>query len=198
MKKFLLIPAAVILLFFGAMIFSELSAAKEQTAAMDGVIRLHVRAADDSIEEQELKLKVRDEILNYTCALLDGCSDKNEAKQQILSHLDGLKRAGQIVVDQSGANHAVTVSLGREEFEYREYDGFFLPEGEYDSLIVDIGPGKGQNWWCVVFPAACYMGAEEVETDETKMPECFQLAKTRAENVTVKFWLWERIKEIFS
>lgn len=197
MKKFLLIPAAAVILFLGAFFLADLSAAKEE-AAMEGILRLHVRAADDSSEEQALKLMVRDEILDCTGTLLDDCSDKNEAKELIQSHLEILRQAGQSVVDEAGRNHVVSVSLGRETFEYREYDGFFLPEGEYDSLIVNIGPGEGQNWWCVVFPAACYMGAAEIETDETVMPQCFQLAKNRAEKVTVKFWLWEKVKEIFS
>ncbi len=197
-KRFIIIPAAIAIVLCGAFLLSDLSAAKAETTAMESVIRLHVRAADDSAEEQALKLKVRDGILNYTCDLLDDCSDKGEAKSLIQTHLSDLEQAGQKVADGAGSGHKISVSLGRETFEYREYDGFFLPEGEYDSLIVNIGPGEGQNWWCVVFPAACYMGAAEVETDETKMPECFQLAKTRAKDVTVKFWLWEKIKDIFS
>ncbi len=195
MKKLLFIPAVAI--FFLFLLFSGLSTEKEEKAAMEDIIRLHVRAADDTPKEQELKLKVRDEILNVTCDLLTDCNDKNEAKARILSNLDRLVDAGQEVVNQSENAHTVSVTLGRETFEYREYDGFFLPEGIYDSLIVNIGPGEGKNWWCVVFPAACYMGAAEVETDESKMPECFQLAKGRNETVTVKFWLWEKIKEIF-
>ena len=196
MKKFLLIPVAVILICV-ALIFSNLSAAKEQADAMDGILRLHVRAADDSAEEQALKLKVRDGILNYTCKLLKDCKDKNEAKAKLQESLTELQQSGQQVVDDEGFSHTVTVSLGREGFDYREYDGFFLPEGEYDSLIVNIGSGEGKNWWCVVFPAACYMGAAEVKTDESKMPECFQLAKSKNKTVTVKFWLWEKIQEIF-
>ncbi len=196
MKKFLLIPVAVILICV-ALISSDFSAAREQKNAMDDIIRLHVRAADDSAEEQALKLKVRDEILNFTCNLLKDCDDKNEAKEKIQTSLTELQQAGQRVVKEEGFTHTVTVSLDRENFEYREYDGFFLPEGEYDSLIVNIGSGEGKNWWCVVFPAACYMGAAEVETDKEKMPTCFQLSRTRAKKVTVKFWIWEKVKDLF-
>ncbi len=198
MKKILLIPVAAVIILLGAFLFSDLSAAKEEAAAMEKILRLHVRAADDSAEEQALKLQVRNAILTCTERILANCSDKNEAKKRIQSNLQTLEQAGQSVVYEEGKEHIVSVSLEREIFEYREYDGFFLPEGEYDSLIVNIGSGEGQNWWCVVFPAACYMGAAEIETDKTVMPQCFQLAKTRAENVTVKFWLWEKIKEIFS
>ncbi|MBO5248428.1 MAG: stage II sporulation protein R [Clostridia bacterium] len=196
MKKLFFLPLAV-LLFFGICLFSQFSSARETEQAMDGVIRLHVRAEDDSSEEQALKLKVRDGILNCTNDLLKDCASKAEARQRLQANLDRLAQAGQRVVREAGKNHSVSVCLERESFEYREYDGFFLPKGEYDSLIVNVGSGRGQNWWCVVFPAACYMGAAEVETDATRMPECFQLAKQREESVTVKFWLRERVKEIF-
>ncbi len=195
MKKFLFLPLAAILSLF--LLFSGISTAKE-ASARENIIRLHVRAADDSPEEQALKLKVRDGILKVTGELLSDCDDKQEAKNRIISNLDRLTEAGQEVVTQAESNHTVSVTLGRETFEYREYDGFFLPEGIYDSLIVSIGPGEGKNWWCVVFPAACYVGAAEVQTDESKMPECFQLAKSRTEKVTVRFWLWEKLQEIFN
>ncbi|MBQ1272042.1 MAG: stage II sporulation protein R, partial [Clostridia bacterium] len=179
-------------------IFFSLSFRKtEEEKAMESVIRLHIRAADDSNEEQALKLKVRDEILNCTTDLLQNCTEKSEAQATLQSHLPLLQEAGQRVVCSEGKDHSVTVALARETFEYREYDGFFLPEGEYDSLIVTIGSGEGHNWWCVVFPAACYMGAAEMETNEKEMPSCFRLATKPAENVTVKFWLWEKIKGLF-
>ncbi|MBQ1966073.1 MAG: stage II sporulation protein R [Clostridia bacterium] len=195
MKKYL-IPAAALFTVCG-ILFSFSFRKTEEEKAMDSVIRLHIRAADDSEEEQTLKLKVRDEILNCTTRLLQDCNEKSQAKSTLQTQLSTLQKAGQRVVSAEGKDHSVTVSLERETFEYREYDGFFLPEGEYDSLIVTIGSGEGQNWWCVVFPAACYMGAAEMETNEKEMPSCFRLATKPAENVTVKFWLWEKIKGLF-
>ncbi len=198
MKKILIFPALVCLILSIAFLVPKFLEAREESKAMEQVIRLHVRAADDSEQEQALKLKVRDGILNATGDLLAGCSDKGEAKKIIEQNLYQLEEAGQTVLQEEGSGHTVSVSLEREFFEYREYDGFFLPEGEYDSLIVNVGPGEGKNWWCVIFPAACYMGAAEIETDAEQMPSCFRLATNRAEQVTVKFWFWEKIKEWFS
>ncbi len=195
MKKYLIPVAALVLI--GGILLPGFFQKKEEKQAMETVIRLHVRAADNSEEEQALKLKVRDEILQQTTDILKDCEEKEKAKNILEENLPLLEQAGKNAVLTEGKNHSVSVSLQRETFEYREYDGFFLPEGEYDSLVVTIGPGEGKNWWCVVFPAACYMGAAEVETDEEKMPSCFQLAKTPAKNVTVKFWLWEKIKTLF-
>ena len=197
MKKFLFVLLALLILS-GSVLLFKLPSHEEEARAMEQVIRLHVRAADDSEEEQALKLKVRGEILKCTTMLLENCKDKSLAKSIIEELIPYLQEAGQRVVTDAGKNHTVSVCLGREEFEYREYDGFFLPAGEYDSLIVNIGEAEGQNWWCVVFPAACYMGAADVETDAEEMPSCFRLATKPTEQVTVKFWLWEKIKEIFN
>ena len=199
MKKLFLIPTAVILCLMGAMVFGEISAAEEEAQAMESVIRLHVRAADNSTEEQELKLAVRNEILAQTGELLKDCEDTKEAKEILINHLSELAEAGQRAVIREGKDHTVTAELRREVFEYREYEGFFLPEGEYESLIVTVGEGEGQNWWCVVFPSACYLGvAEGVETNENLMPSCFRLAKEQAEEVTVKWGIWEWIKSLFA
>lgn len=199
MKKRFLIPTLVILCLMATWIFAEISAAKERTQAMESVIRLHVRAADDSAEEQALKLAVRDEILSLTGDLLASCKEAEEAKKILRENLFKLEEAGRNAVLRAGKSHSVTAELRREEFGYREYEGFFLPEGEYESLIITLGEGKGQNWWCVVFPSACYLGAaEKVETDESRMPVCFRLAKEPAEDVTVKWGIWEWIKSLFA
>lgn len=196
MKKMLLLPMAALLLC--AILFcGNLTSSKEITEAKNSVIRLHVRAADDSPEEQALKLEVRDRILSCTGELLQDCETKEEALDLLNREIGRLENAGKEAISARGKDHDVTVTLNRERFEYREYDGFFLPEGEYDSLIVEIGPGEGQNWWCVVFPAACYLGAGEIETDAERMPDCFRTAKDRARDVSVRFWLWDKIRGLF-
>lgn len=199
MKKRIIIPAMVLLILLGTFLFADICATKEKKTAMNEIIRLHVRAADDTPEEQQLKLKIRDSILTHTEILLKGCTEKSEAREILASSLTKLEETGQQAAQKEGSRHSVTVTLGREAFEYREYDGFFLPEGEYDSLIITIGPGEGKNWWCVVFPAACTMGsAEKVETHEEKMPDCFQIAKSRNQNIKVEWWFWTKLKELFS
>ena len=130
-------------------------------------IRLHVRANSDTETDQRLKLKVRDGILEYTTALLSGVEEKGEAMALVKENLPGLEEAAKQVVAENGFAYPVRAALKKEYFEYREYDGFYLPADIYDSLIVEIGSGEGHNWWCVIFPAVCLSGSSETSEKET-------------------------------
>lgn len=198
MKKNIFIPT-IALICLCTLLASGLILQKHQKQdPRNGIIRLHVRANDNSPEEQSLKFKVRDAILRQTQDLLDGSDGKEDARVRLLQSIPALENTGREVLRQENIDHNVTVTLGKEHFEYREYGTFFLPEGEYESLIVTIGEGAGENWWCVVFPAACYVGAgEEIRTDGEKMPTEFRLATKRAEKVEVRWGILEWIKKLF-
>lgn len=199
MKKCLLVflaaaVCAASLLGFGAIAFH-----REQALAMSEVIRLHVRADSNGEEAQALKLQVRDAVLKATGDLLADCTDVADAKAILTENLSTLREAGQCALRENGSSLPIRAALTREHFEYREYGEFFLPEGEYESLIVEIGSGEGDNWWCVVFPAACYAGsAESVQSDASKMPSCFRLATKRATEVKTEFFLFKKLREWFS
>ena len=47
--------------------------------------------------------------------------------------------------------------LREELFPTRTYDNLTLESGFYDALIVELGEGKGDNWWCVVYPPLCFV-----------------------------------------
>lgn len=115
------------------------------------LIRLHVIAASDEAEEQALKLRVRDAVLAYAEPLLEGSEDAAEAYEIINASQDALLKAA----ESAAEGRAVTVSLSREMYPTRYYDGFALPAGEYSSLRIMLGEAEGQNWWCVVFPPLC-------------------------------------------
>ncbi len=188
-----------------AMLFLILNAAtlareeKKTEALANTFLRLHVRASSDSPEDQALKLKVRDRVLSYTSALLDGATDKEDAKKRLAPHLGELEALCRMVTTDAGMPCDVSVSLCRERFDYREYDGFFLPEGDYDALIVTLGEGKGHNWWCVVFPAVCLSGATgEIRTNTEKVPERFRLSDTAvSDDVRYDLWIVRVIRSWF-
>lgn len=127
-----------------------------QSSLSDGLVRLHVLAVSDDDTEQQIKLKVRDGVLEYISPLLESVDDPETAQRLIASELDGIKAAAQKVSE----GRPVTVTLTDEYYPTRSYGTFSLPAGKYKSLRVILGEGKGHNWWCVVFPPLCISAAE--------------------------------------
>lgn len=124
----------------------------EQQKLSEKLIRLHVVANSDSAHDQQIKLRVRDAILEKTQPLLRGADDPRGALE---AHLDEIAQAAQSCLNELGEDAPVRVRLGKELFPTREYETFALPAGVYESLRVTIGEGEGHNWWCVVFPSIC-------------------------------------------
>ena len=139
---------------------------KENYTRNSDFLRLHVRANSDGKEDQELKLKVRDSVLLLTTSLLKNCENKEDAIAIISENLDEIEKTAEKTLFENGKGYPVYAEIKKEHFEYREYDGFFLPEDVYDSLIINIGRGEGKNWWCVVFPAVCLSGSSSPDTAE--------------------------------
>ena len=125
------------------------------------LIRLHVVAASDSEEDQAVKLRVRDAVLESLQAGLADASDIEAAKAYIESQLPKLETVANEVLAAACCGDVATVSLQVEEFAARVYDTFSLPAGLYDSLRITIGEGEGRNWWCVTFPTLCIPATTE-------------------------------------
>ena len=119
------------------------------------VLRLHIIANSDTEEDQNLKLKVRDAILAESEDLFLPSDNIEEATALAKGNLAEFQKTAQRVIESSGYNYPVNVSISNTYFETRVYDNFTLPAGEYPSLIVTIGEGSGKNWWCVIFPEVC-------------------------------------------
>ncbi len=154
------------LALIAALVFTFIMGAglrKEQADLSEKLIRLHVVANSDSDEDQALKLKVRDGILNDVAAILDGVTSREEAVRLVEENLDEILSGARDVVLENGYNYSVTASISVEKFPTRDYDTFSLPAGEYTSLRVVIGSGCGHNWWCVIFPPLCVSAATDAE-----------------------------------
>lgn len=128
-----------------------------QSPLCSSLIRLHVVANSDTFEDQELKLEVRDAIIDATCTLLNGVTNKEEAMASICSSLESLRAVALDVVKAQGYSYDVSASCPRFEFPDRVYGSLYVPAGEYDALRVVIGAGSGCNWWCVIFPPLCFI-----------------------------------------
>ena len=118
------------------------------------VVRLHIRAASDSAEDQRLKEAVRDRLLK------DFFSEElpSDRAQAVTVLFEGLERIEYLARDElalQGCDAEVRAYLTAEYFDTGYYDGFTLPAGKYTALRVDIGPAEGKNWFCVMYPPVC-------------------------------------------
>lgn len=127
----------------------------------DEVLRLHVIANSDSEEDQALKLKVRDAILEETGALFSDCKHRDEAREAVLANKDRILKAANSALIREGYNYSVDIELDEERYPTKNYESFCFPSGEYLSLRVKIGEGEGENWWCVLFPPLCLGAASD-------------------------------------
>lgn len=123
----------------------------------DGVLRLHILANSDSESDQQLKLRVRDRVLQTAqqLGLGENCTELPQLVEQTQQLLGQLEQAAQQEVWRSGSDQKVTAYLTRMYFDTREYEDFTMPAGVYQAVRFTIGKGEGHNWWCVLFPQMC-------------------------------------------
>ena len=156
---------AIVIVLVVLMALSFLPVHGEQEV-YDTVVRLHVLANSDSEEDQALKLKVRDGVLEAASPILEGCTTRAEAVAALNAHLPDLEAAAKAVVEAEGHTDSVTVLLGEEDYPTRTYESCAFPAGTYVSLRVCIGEAAGQNWWCCLFPPLCLSAAAAKEDNE--------------------------------
>ncbi len=123
----------------------------------NSVFRLHVIANSDTNEDQNLKYKVRDSLLQYMNEICKNCSSKEEAILLVEKNKDNFKQIAMERIKAEGYSYDVNINIGNFEFPTKNYGDISLPAGYYDALRVEIGEAKGQNWWCVMFPPLCFV-----------------------------------------
>ena len=155
MKKTIAITLILVSLF----LFVGLFPVHGEEKIYNSVVRLHVLANSDAEEDQALKLKVRDAILEKTAPLLEDCADRDEAEAILRANLAELTETAKSVLKAAGSNDNVTIEFDNEEYPERTYDRFCFPAGTYLSMRVLIGSGEGHNWWCCLFPPVCRAAA---------------------------------------
>lgn len=149
----LLLILFTIFILFSA--FSYVNAVSSEIS--NSVFRLHVIANSDSEEDQNLKYKVRDSLLEYMNSLCSNVSSKQEAISIAQNHVEDFKNIAKRVISDNGYEYTVSVEIGQYDFPTKEYGDITLPAGMYDALRVKIGSATGHNWWCVMFPPLCFV-----------------------------------------
>ncbi|BAF58366.1 hypothetical membrane protein [Pelotomaculum thermopropionicum SI] len=145
-----LLPAALLL----ANGFRD--SAPETVYSPANLIRLHVVANSDSAADQELKRKVRDEIVRSVAPEFAAAENIGSARLVARANLDRIKEIALREIKAEGKNYPVSVELASFSFPTKHYGPFVLPAGDYEAVRVVIGSGGGSNWWCVLFPPLCF------------------------------------------
>ena len=126
----------------------------------EDVLRIHIRANSNLEEDQEVKLMVRDCVIEFITPLIADCNNCNEVISKLQSNLSEIECVSDGVLKNCGFDYGVRAKINNEYFPSRDYDGKTFPADYYDALIVELGSGKGDNWWCVAYPPLCFVGYE--------------------------------------
>lgn len=160
----------------------------------NSVFRLHVIANSNSDDDQNLKYKVRDSLLNYMNNICSNCSSKEEAIKLVREHQEEFKQVALNTIKNEGYSYDVKIEIGNFEFPTKHYGDISLPAGYYDALKVEIGKAEGRNWWCVMFPSLCFVDISSgIVPEESKeelqnnlSDEEYSLISNNSDN-TIKF-----------
>ena len=195
-KKIILI--SILFIFF--FIISATSYANTISQKLSSTFfRLHILANSDSKEDQELKLKVRDEIINHMNSLTKNINNKKEIINICNNHINDFEKIAQKVITENGYNYDVNVFIGNFLFPTKNYGNISLPAGKYDALRIEIGNATGQNWWCSLFPPLCFVDISsgvinsegEDYLKENLSEEEFSIVTGDSNNIKFKFKIIE-------
>lgn len=166
----------------------------------DSVFRLHVLANSDSKEDQNLKYKVRDALIEYMNTISKNVTSKEEVISIAKEHEEDFYKIAKDVISQNGFSYDVNIQIGNFPFPTKQYGDISLPSGNYDAMRVEIGDSLGQNWWCVMFPPLCFVDvtsgivpdeSKEIIKDNLSTEEYNLISDTENNEIKFKFRLIE-------
>ena len=153
MKKFFALIAAVFAVIGTVFLVKNTGGT---TQADTDYLRIHVRANSNSQTDQSVKYIVKDEVVRFITPYAAQCTDKKKAVKIISEILPEIEKVCDRVLKENGFSYKSKASVRAEEFPTRVYGDLTLESGIYDALIVELGSGTGDNWWCVIYPPLCF------------------------------------------
>ena len=151
---------AVVLLVALALVFGISYFCGENTSSNQEFLRIHIRANSNDVADQNVKYAVKKAVVDYLTPQLAEVCTKQQAMQVLEANLVQIQAVANSVLAQNGFYYTSNASLCSEVFPTRSYDGVVLDAGVYDALIVNLGSGEGDNWWCVVYPPLCFVPSQ--------------------------------------
>ena len=120
------------------------------------ILRIHIRANSNSQIDQDVKYKVKNQLVDYMIPLLKDIESKQDVEDVIVNNKKKIENFIDSILLDNGFNYTSNLKITNEEFPTRVYNGTTFESGFYDALIVELGQAKGDNWWCVIYPPICF------------------------------------------
>lgn len=140
-----------------------------QPSIASKILRFHVLANSDSLDDQNVKKEVRDAVGTYLQPLLKDAKSLRETKEIVNGNINTIIQISKETLQKHGYEYAVSARITKTDFPEKTYGNYTFPKGRYEALQIIIGEGNGQNWWCVLYPNMCFQGSVfEVVEDEAK------------------------------
>ena len=153
MKKFVAVLVAALAVIGTVLLVKNMGRSAE---ANTDYLRIHVRANSNSQVDQSVKYIVKDEVVRFITPYAAQCTDKERAVKVISQILPEIEEVCDEVLKEHGFSYKSRASVRAEEFPTRVYGDLTLESGIYDALIIELGSGTGDNWWCVIYPPLCF------------------------------------------
>lgn len=196
MKKFEI--AMVLGFILSIALTSTFAFASDCSAVRGEVLRLHILANSDDEADQELKLLVRDRVLQETGNIFSGAENLETAQKLAEESLQKIVAVAEDEIAKNGYSYPVTASLVRMYFETRHYDSYTLPAGMYNAVRIEIGKAEGKNWWCVMFPPICVTSAVDQRELEKILSAKGEEVITGGQKYQLKFYIVELFERWFA
>ncbi|MRG86214.1 stage II sporulation protein R [Salinibacillus xinjiangensis] len=195
MKKVIFLFVSAFIIFYNPMIGSgKQEQNSEYKVIPDESIRLRILAHSNSEKDQELKREIRDRVNAEITTWVNDLNSISSARELIESRLGEIEKIVEQTLAEKNINQTFDLEFGDVQFPTKVYGGKVYPGGIYEALLITIGDGKGDNWWCVLFPPLCFLDfsngttvADDEEKDEHL--EENQEVKENEKKVEVQFFL---------
>lgn len=164
-----LVILVFLLVILGIRTYNRIGSYRIQKEISHNIIRFHVRANSDSEEDQALKLKVRDVVVNFLEGRLENAESLDEARNILYYCKDEIEDIALAKIIEEGYDYPVNIYFEKSYFPMKTYGDMVFPAGKYEAFRIDIGKSEGKNWWCVLFPPLCFVDSTyAVVPDSTK------------------------------
>ena len=156
MKKIIIFVLTIVTLFS---VITNIKA--KESIIRDNTIRFRILANSNSIYDQNIKIQVRNVIQNEILKLVKDCNNKEETRKVLINNKIHLEELTRKTLNELNYDKDFEINYGYNYFPKTKYNNNIYKEGKYESLVIKLGEGKGDNFWCILFPPLCLLESED-------------------------------------